>query len=33
VNLSQNWDYVLWALVAFCLLVYLGYVLLRAEKF
>jgi K+-transporting ATPase KdpF subunit len=30
--LSQ-WDYVLWGLVAFALLVYLAYALVRAERF
>ncbi len=31
--LLNNWDQVLWGLVAFGLLVYLGYVLIRAERF
>jgi len=29
----MSWDYVLWGLVALGLLVYLGYALVRAEKF
>jgi K+-transporting ATPase KdpF subunit len=32
-DLVKNWDYVLWGLVALGLLIYLGYVLLRAERF
>ncbi len=28
-----NWDYILWGLVALALLVYLAYVLIRAERF
>jgi len=32
-NLLQNWDYLLWSLVALALLIYLVYVLIRAERF
>ncbi len=32
-DLAQNWDYVLWGLVALGLLIYLGYVLIHAERF
>ena len=32
-DLAVSWDYVLWALVALALLVYLGYALIRAERF
>lgn len=28
-----SWDYILWGLVALALLVYLAYVLVRAERF
>jgi K+-transporting ATPase KdpF subunit len=28
-----SWDYILWGLVALALLVYLAYVLIRAERF
>lgn len=28
-----NWDYLLWGLVALALLIYLAYVLIRAERF
>ena len=31
--LLTHWDYVLWALIALALLVYLAYVLVRAERF
>jgi len=31
--LLQNWDYLLWSLVALALLIYLVYVLIRAERF
>ena len=29
----MSWDYLLWGLVALALLLYLGYVLIRAERF
>lgn len=29
----KSWDYILWGLVALALLVYLFYVLIRAERF
>jgi K+-transporting ATPase KdpF subunit len=29
----MSWDYLLWGLVALALLIYLGYVLIRAERF
>lgn len=29
----MNWDYLLWGLVALALLIYLGYALVRAERF
>ena len=29
----MSWDYLIWTLVALGLLIYLGFVLLRAEKF
>ena len=29
----MSWDYILWGVVALALLVYLGYVLVRAERF
>jgi K+-transporting ATPase KdpF subunit len=32
-TLLAHWDYVLWGLVALALLVYLAYVLVRAERF
>lgn len=28
-----SWDYILWGVVALALLVYLAYVLIRAERF
>jgi K+-transporting ATPase KdpF subunit len=31
--LLMHWDYVLWGLVALALLMYLAYVLVRAERF
>ncbi len=33
VSLLAGWDYVLWGLVALALLIYLAYVLIRAERF
>lgn len=32
-DLASSWDYALWAVVALALLIYLTYVLLRAERF
>jgi K+-transporting ATPase KdpF subunit len=32
-DIYGSWDYLLWALVALALLIYLFYVLLRAERF
>ncbi len=32
-DLLASWDYVLWGLMALALLVYLAYVLVRAERF
>lgn len=32
-DLAGSWDYVLWGLVALALLIYLGYALIRAERF
>ena len=32
-DIVVSWDYLLWALVALALLIYLVYVLLRAELF
>jgi K+-transporting ATPase KdpF subunit len=29
----MSWDYLLWGVVAFALLIYLAYVLVRAERF
>lgn len=32
-DILRSWDYLLWALVALVLLIYLAYVLIRAERF
>ncbi len=32
-DILQSWDYILWGLVALALLIYLVYVLIRAERF
>lgn len=32
-DMLKSWDYILWGLVALALLVYLFYVLIRAERF
>ena len=32
-GILESWDYILWGLVALALLVYLAYVLIRAERF
>jgi K+-transporting ATPase KdpF subunit len=32
-DILANWDYLLWGLVALALLIYLAYVLIRAERF
>jgi K+-transporting ATPase KdpF subunit len=32
-DILASWDYLLWALVVLALLIYLVYVLLRAERF
>ncbi len=32
-DILGSWDYVLWGLIALALLIYLAYVLIRAERF
>ncbi len=32
-DIVASWDYILWVLVALALLIYLAYVLIRAERF